>query len=149
MKIVRKNFIYALGRIRQQAHGFLEKEMAREGIMNISPSFGDVFIIVAVKGPMPMKDIASHTYKDKSTITGVVKALEKHGYLKRVKDPDDGRATLISVTDKAGGIMAAFEAISARMNGRLFDGISEREMQTLFRILGKISGNMKMGKPHE
>ena len=143
MKVSKQNFIYTLSRIRHQAHSFLEEEMRREGIGEIAPSFGDVFVIAAVKGPMPMKDIARHTYKDKSTITGAVKGLEKHGYLKRVKDPADGRASLISPTAKALKTMEKFRAISAGMNGRLFAGLSDSELNALFSMLEKISGNMK------
>jgi DNA-binding MarR family transcriptional regulator len=146
MKISRQNFIYTLGRVRQQAHAFLEEEMRREGVRNIAPSYGDVFVIVTVKGPMPMKDIARHTYKDKSTITGVVKSLEKHGYLKRVKDPSDGRASLISPTTKARKVMDRFVVISRRMGEKLFNGFSPEEMGTLFEMLERIIGNMKRSR---
>ena len=142
MKISKQNFIYSLGRIRHQAHSFLDEEMRREGVRNIAPSFGDVFFMVTVRGPMTMKEIALHTYKDKSTITGVVKSLVKHGYLKKLKDPTDGRASLISHTGKAKKIMGKFNIISARMNGRLFSGFSEKELGLLFGMLERVSGNM-------
>ncbi len=48
-----------------------------------------------------MKEIARRTYKDKSTITGVVKALERHGYLNGSPTPRTARASLISITPKA------------------------------------------------
>lgn len=143
MKIERNNLVYALGWLRRRAFGVLEREMERRGIEGMSPSFGDVFMIVAVGGPMSMKEIARRTYKDKSTITGVVKALERHGYLKRVADPEDGRATLISITPKAVKLIPALGEISALMNERLFDGLSERESRTLFRLLGKLGDNLE------
>lgn len=146
MRVSRQNFIYAMSRIRHQAHSFLEEEMRREGVRDIAPSFGEVFVIVTIKGPMPMKDIARHTYKDKSTITGVVKSLEKHGYVKRVGDPSDGRASLISPTEKAKKIMAKFTLISRRMNARLFSGFSDGELASLFGMLERISANMKRDK---
>lgn len=143
MKVSKQNFIYTLSRIRHQAHSFLEEEMRRECIGEIAPSFGDVFVIAAVMGPMPMKEIARHTYKDKSTITGAVKSLEKHGYLKRVKDPADGRASLVSPTAKALKTMEKFRAISDRMNARLFADLSDGQLEALFSMLEKISGSMK------
>ncbi|HSV96385.1 MAG TPA: winged helix DNA-binding protein [Spirochaetota bacterium] len=143
MKIERNNLVYALGRLRRRALCILEREMTRRGINGIAPSFGDVFMIVAAGGPMSMKEIARRTYKDKSTITGVVKALERHGYFKRVADPEDGRATLISITPKAVKIIPALGEISALMNERLFGGLSARQSRTLFLLLEKMSSNLK------
>jgi len=143
MKVSRQNFVYTLGRIRHQVHFYLEEELRREGIRDIAPSFGDVFVIVTVKGPLPMKEIARHTYKDKSTITGAVKSLEKHGYFKRMKDPSDGRASLVSPTAKARKTMEKFRVISERMGERLFDGFSEEEESLLFGMLERITAHMK------
>lgn len=143
MNISRNNLVYSLGRLRHLALRFMEREMERRGIEGMAPSFGDVFMIVAALGPLSMKEIASLTYKDKSTITGIVRALEKARYLSRSGDPSDGRATLVSITPEAEKIIPALGEVSALMNERLFDGFSERDCRTLFRLLGRIGVNLK------
>lgn len=143
MKIERNNLVYALGWLRRRAFGVLEREMERRGIEGMAPSFGDVFMIVAALGPLSMKEIARLTYKDKSTITGIVRALEKARYLSRSGDPSDGRAALVSITPEAVKIIPALGEVSALMNERLFDGFSERDCRTLFRLLGKLGANLK------
>ena len=89
MKVSHNNLVYSLGRLRHLAHRFIEREMERRGIEGMAPSFGDVFMIVAARGPLSMKEIARLTYKDKSTITGVVRALER---------PDTSRGLAIPPT---------------------------------------------------
>ncbi len=143
MNVSKKNFIYTLSRIRHLAHLFLEKKMLEEGISDIPPSYGDVFAIVCVYGPMTMKDIARFTYKDKSTITGIVKHLEKSGYLTREKHDRDGRAMIVIATTKAKKIMRNFRSISKKMNNRLFSDFSEQELSMLFSLLERILHNMK------
>lgn len=143
MKIERNNLVYALGWLRRRAFGVLEREMERRGIGGMAPSFGDVFMIVAALGPLSMKEIARLTYKDKSTITGIVRALEKARYLSRSGDPSDGRAALVSITPEAVKIIPALGEVSALMNERLFDGFSERDCRTLFRLLGRLGANLK------
>lgn len=143
MKVTKKNFIYTLSRIRNLAHLFLERKMREEGISDISPSYGDVFVIACLYGPMPMKEIARFTYKDKSTITGIVKHLEKNGYLTRVKDGRDGRTSMVSATAKAKKIMKSFRSISKKMNNGLFSGFSDDELTLLFSFLERILHNMK------
>lgn len=143
MKITQKNFIYTLSRIRHLSHLFLERKMREEGISDIPPSYGDVFVIVCLYGPMKMKDITRFTYKDKSTITGIVKHLEKHGYLIREKDNRDGRALMVTATTKAKQIMKNFKSISKEMNTRLFSNFSTQELSLLFSFLERICHNMK------
>lgn len=143
MNISRNNLVYSLGRLRHLALRFIEREMERRGIEGMAPSFGDVFMIVAAMGPLSMKEIASLTYKDKSTITGIVRALEKARYLSRSGDPSDGRAALVSITPEAVKIIPSLGEVSALMNERLFDGFSERDCRTLFRLLGKLGANLK------
>jgi len=143
VKVSHNNLVYSLGRLRHLAHRFIEREMERRGIEGMAPSFGDVFMIVAARGPLPMKEIARLTYKDKSTITGVVRALEKAGYLSRSGDPADGRAALVSITPEAVKITPALRMASTSMNERLLDGLSERDCRTLFRLLGRLGANLK------
>lgn len=143
MKVSTQNFIYTLGRIRHLTHLFLEERMRQEGISDIPPSHGDVFVIVCLHGPIPLKDIARFTYKDKSTITGIVKHLEKHGYFLRAKDKLDGRTSLVSASPKAKKIMKNFKSISKKMNTRMFSDFSEQELNALFSYLERIVSNLK------
>ncbi|MEW6525525.1 MAG: MarR family transcriptional regulator [Spirochaetota bacterium] len=143
MKITSQNFIYSLSRIRHLAHTFLTEELKKVSITDIPPSFGDVFVIVTFKGPLSLKDISSYTYKDKSTITLIVKHMEKHGYFKRIVNPQDKRSFLIAPTNKSLALKKSFKTISEKMNKKLFYNLSEQEQQHLFILLEKVMANIK------
>lgn len=143
MKITNKNFVYSLSRIRHLAHIFLSEEMGKVNIKDIPPSFGDVFVIVAFTGPISLKDISSYTYKDKSTITLIVKHMEKNGYFTRIKNSQDKRSYLIAPTPKALKLKKSFTTISHKMNRKLFNNLSEHEQQQLFTLLEKVLENIK------
>jgi DNA-binding MarR family transcriptional regulator len=51
-------------------------------------------------GLMGLNHLASELCLDKSTASRVVDSLERKGYVKRLADPDDGRALRLEVTPK-------------------------------------------------
>jgi MarR family transcriptional regulator, organic hydroperoxide resistance regulator len=142
MKVKPTNFLYTLSRIRQKAYAFLEDEMAHEGLEGVAPSYGDVLYIVERKGPMPMKEISRFTYKDKSTITGIVQRLITHGYLTKIPHPDDGRISLIAATDKMRAVRPAVMRVSGGLHKKLFAVLTDGERETLFALLEKMNDSL-------
>lgn len=50
-------------------------------------------------GPLRAGELADRACLDPSTISRHLRSLEDEGYVERTPDPDDGRATLLEVTD--------------------------------------------------
>ena len=146
MNISRNNLVYSLGRLRHLALRFIEREMERRGIEGMALLRRRVHDRGGA-GPLSMKEIARLTYKDKSTITGDRTGAGKGPVSLALGRPSDGRAALVSITPEAVKIIPALGAVSALMNERLFDGFSERDCRTLFRLLGKLGANLKSAAP--
>lgn len=142
IKVRRGNLLYTLNSIRQRLFSFIESEMARENIRDISPSHGDILYILDKRGKLHLHDISELSLKDKSTITSVINHLEKSGYVTKVRDKKDRRLVNIQGTEKAVRIKPALTKISERMNSRLFEGLSDEEQRVLFDLLTKISNNV-------
>lgn len=68
--------------------------------------------VLAETGPMRSQALADQLRLDKSTVTRVVDALERKGYVERRKDADDSRALALGIT--AGG-----RALYQKINGEL------------------------------
>jgi DNA-binding MarR family transcriptional regulator len=58
-------------------------------------------LLVELADPRRMSDLAEHQSCDPSSITSLVDRLERDGFVRRVADPEDGRARLVTIT--AGG----------------------------------------------
>jgi MarR family transcriptional regulator, organic hydroperoxide resistance regulator len=142
MEIDESNFLYAITSIRQRLFKFLEGELAKEGIVDIAPSFGDVLFVLDLKGKITMRELARHTMKDKSTISSVINKLESGGYIMKEKDAGDARFTNLTLTRKAKKLRPVLLAISKKMNAGLFEGMSDKEKAALFRLLGKVYRNL-------
>jgi len=142
MKIDETNFLYTITNIRQRLFKFLENELAKEGVPDIAPSFGDILFVLDLKGTITQQELARHTMKDKSTISSVINKLEKAGYITKEKGADDARFTNLTLTPKAKKLRPHLLGISRKMNGKLFEGIGEKDKETLFRLMGKIYQNL-------
>ena len=141
MKIHQGNFLYAVNKIRQRLFAFLEAELAGRNIRDISPSYGDVLLVLERKGPLTIQEIARHAVKDKSTVSSVVRRLEESGYVVREKVDEDGRSVRIKPTAKARKLRSVLWEISGDMNARLFNGLSDEEKSTLFMLMEKVYNN--------
>jgi DNA-binding MarR family transcriptional regulator len=58
-------------------------------------------------GQLRVGELARLEQVGKSTVTRVVSKLEKAGYLNRWVDPDDGRSSLVALTDRAASALQA------------------------------------------
>jgi DNA-binding MarR family transcriptional regulator len=62
--------------------------------------------------PVRMSDLAAHACLDQSTVSRHLRGLEEHGLVTRSPDPDDGRATLLDLSDDGRDVLA--RAVRAR-----------------------------------
>ncbi len=144
MKINNKNFLYGLSSIRKSAFTFLEAEMAKSGINDFSPSFGDILYVIHSLGSGYVKDIVERSYKDKSTISNIINQLEKKGYVEKIPDADDGRRVKVKLTEQAENYIEEMAIISDSLQKKLFSNMSNEEQKIMFLLLNKVGTNLKL-----
>lgn len=92
--------------------------------------------------PVRISEFVERTGKAKSTITSNLKTLEKHSYVFKVRNPDDSRSFMISLTDKGRSVLPLMKEISEELYGIIYKDISEDSIRLLSHILGKIETNL-------
>jgi DNA-binding MarR family transcriptional regulator len=97
------------------------------------------------RGPLSLQEIARLTMKDKSTVSTVIKRLQAGGYVTKKRSKGDARAVSIGLTKKANWLRPLVWEISDAMNAGLFRGLSVRERNALFRLIGKVYANSAAG----
>jgi len=142
MKTNNTNLLYKLSSIRQSAFSFLESEMAKAGITDVPPSFGDILYLIHTQGGAYIKDIADQSYKDKSTVSNIINQLEKKGYVEKRPDPKDGRRVKVHLTQGSEEHIDAMSDISVTFRAKLFENMSNEEQGILFLLLDKIGKNV-------
>lgn len=133
----------AIATVRERGNALIERELARHEMEGIVPAHGAVFSSLFEAGePVPLKRIVERTGRAKSTITGMVRTLEKHGYAERRASEADGRSWDIGLTEKGEQVRETFREISATLLDRAWNGFSPAEQETLVELLERLTDNL-------
>lgn len=78
---------------------------------------------------------------DHSTVAKSVKRLEEAGLVRRSRSPEDGRVTLVSLTDAGRALQEQVTDIWRRVEETTTEGLTPEESQTLTRLALKVAAN--------
>jgi DNA-binding MarR family transcriptional regulator len=117
----RENLGYLLAKASQRWNELLAEGFAEEGFPEVRPSYGSVLIPLLEEDGLRMGEIARRSRLTKQTITTLVRLCERDGLVERTPDPEDGRATIVSLTPHA----RRFEPVAERVLGRLAREVAE------------------------
>ena len=106
--------------------------------IGLSHTHGQILICLFERGPSRMTDIAALTGLSHSTVSRLTKEMSRHRYLRRAKDPTDGRAQLLSPASRAEALREELYRIQELINARARREIAEADMAHLFEILSLI-----------
>lgn len=89
------------------------------------------------------KDIRTHLPICKSTLSKTVDSLTRKGYLRKERDPDDRRSTLIYLTEKGKNVGSLIREIDEEVETVLLNGFSEHERKALAVSLERMLANLR------
>lgn len=139
-----RNIIAQISRIREAANLLIERELNARGISGIVPAHGMVFACLFEQlEPVPIMALVRQSGRAKSTVTGIVRTLEKHGYIFRQPSAQDARSVYIGLTAKGWAIKSDFEAISDLLEKKVYGAMAPGDRQHTMDLLSQIEKNLK------
>jgi DNA-binding MarR family transcriptional regulator len=143
VKQTESGIVALIARIRESANLFIESELKAHGIKGIVPANGAVLnFLFRQSEPVPIKSVVRQIGRVKSTTTGIVATLERHGYLYRQGCSEDARSVRIGLTDKGKSLMQDFEQISTRLLERVYGNMPAEDRRRLIELLTRIEANL-------
>ena len=94
------------------------------------------------QGPLSQQEIADQMHKDKNSITKLVDAIEKKGFVKRSQNPNDRRSNTIVTTKLAESLKDDAKSKGISILDKMLRGISEEELNIFLETLDKLCDNM-------
>ncbi|MFW9996806.1 MAG: MarR family winged helix-turn-helix transcriptional regulator [Candidatus Odinarchaeota archaeon] len=125
-----------------QLSGRLLTQKTRKYDLDISPAQGRIIFALWDKEEMSFQDLLFETQLGKSTLSSMVKTLEKAGYLKRKDHPDDDRKKRIQLVKKAPELKKKYQSIAKEIDQIYFEGISEEDIVQFEKTLDKVLENL-------
>lgn len=135
--------IAQIARIREAANLCIEKELKARGMKGIVPAHGSVLnFLFRQSEPVPIKALVQQIGRVKSTTTGIVGTLERHGYLYRQGCTQDARSVRIGLTEKGRDLMQGFGEISTRLLERVYGDMAADDRRRLVELLARVEANL-------
>ena len=88
-------------------------------------------------------DLAEITNRNKTSLTRLIHTMEKHNLVARIPDTVDKRINRIFLTKNGQKIFEATIPIMEEVKQELQNGLNEKEIKILIKILKKVQGNIK------
>jgi len=122
------------------ANRHAEAKMADHGIGIAS---FQVFGMLRDGKKLSQKDLALMAQVEQPSMAQLLKRMERDGLIAREPDPQDGRSSLISLTDKAYALLPEVRATIDGFNDLAIKGMSAEEVETLIRLMRKMVENLE------
>ena len=94
-------------------------------------------------GRMNMKELEHSLHVAQSTAAGIVKRLERKGFIESCCDPADKRIKIVAITEKGTGCCAAAGKNMEHEENLLLSSLTDEEKDTLIKLLSKVRNNLK------
>jgi len=139
LKDKRKHFGYLIHDVARQLRRHFDTEAQRHDLT--LPQWRVIGQLAMTDG-VSQVSLAGLCETDPMTISGVVERLEAKGLVERQPDPDDSRAKIVLITDKARELVAEMKLLADEVYSSAFDGITDADRATTLRVLNQMSANL-------
>lgn len=105
---------------------------------DVSPSHARALFVLARHQPMRLSELAEHLHIAPRSATEVIDGLQERGLVERRPDPDDRRATLVSLTRSGQETATAIRSARGAEAEAFFGVLSATDQAQLERILRQL-----------
>jgi DNA-binding MarR family transcriptional regulator len=119
----------------------LHERFAERGHPAIRTPHGNVFPYLDDRGTR-VSVLAERAQITKQSMAELVAHLERHGYVERVPDPDDGRAKLVRATKKGNELYAIAREFVAEVEAEWTRRLGKSKMRQLRELLKELNAQL-------
>ena len=138
--IGRDDLGFLLAKATQRWNELLAERFTAAGWEDVSPSYGSVLVPLFEEDGLRMGELARRARLSKQAMTELVRRLERDGLVVRRTDPTDGRASIVSLTERG----RDFEPVAATTLVELHElvrrQLDDRQVDELRASLQKLLG---------
>ncbi|MCI0335177.1 MAG: MarR family transcriptional regulator [Planctomycetes bacterium] len=98
---------------------------------------------LALEGELSQTELAAKMMVEPPTLVGILDRMERDGWISRHNCPSDRRKNLIRANPAAEPVWDKIVECAMRVRARATDGLSERQLATLKKLLRRVGQNLK------
>lgn len=137
------NTIHLISRIHEKANAFLVEQLRGQGMNDLAPSHGDILAALFKRDEVTMTEIATLIHRDRSTVTQLVRKLERKGYVFSRENAADRRSSVVCLTEKGRSLEPFFKQVSEDLYAMAYSGMTVEEISRFQQLVRKVYHNME------
>lgn len=98
------------------------------------------------QGEMSQQQLADQMQKDKNSVTKLVDAIERKGFVVRQQNLNDRRSNTLVLTEKANQLKPGAKQKGISILDQILEGIDEKELRAFLTTLRKLNNNMTISE---
>lgn len=122
---------------------FCDHTLRAVGLAGQAPGMASVLHALEELDDCTVNALVERTQFPNGTLTGLLDALERDRFIRRIRNPDDGRSRIIQLTKQGRQICAKLHERHEQVMNFLGEEFSETESDTLARLLDRLSEHMR------
>jgi MarR family transcriptional regulator, organic hydroperoxide resistance regulator len=134
---------FLLAKAHQIAGRVFARLLKEEGDARINPAQGRILFALWRSGDMGISALSRATSLEPSTLTSMLDRLEAAGLVRRESSAEDRRALVVRCTGEGRAIERRYAALSERMEGLFYGGMTAAERTAFEASLRKVIGNLE------
>jgi DNA-binding MarR family transcriptional regulator len=95
-------------------------------------------------GEMSQQQLADMMHKDKNSVTKLVDAIERKGFVVRRQNKNDRRSNTLVLTERANQLKPGAKQKGISILDQMLEGINENELRMFLETLRKLNVNMSV-----
>lgn len=129
------NTIHLIAKVNALSSDMILSELKKNSISGIVTSHGDIIVSLLRNESLRMSELSEKIGKDASTVTALIKKLNKLGYTYSVQDETDKRITRVGLTSEGKSLEGVFQLVSEKLFNTQYKDIAKEEIEVFRSVL--------------
>ena len=121
----------------------MARRLRQESGVDLGPSQVSALATIERRGPLSPSELADCERIKRPTATRIVGHLEQAGLIERVRDPQDGRSSILSVTGEGRTLLRRLRARKTAYLAKRLDGLDADDRRTIERAAELLEGMLE------
>jgi DNA-binding MarR family transcriptional regulator len=134
---------FLVGRVAHALKLRVQEFLDEAGIPISAEEISILTVLAHLDGPERMKPLAEKLGRDATTVSRQIAGLEESGFVQRTACPEDGRATVVTITVAGRKLVERTIPLTLALRSRAMTGISKTDAKVLVTALAQMMENLK------